>query len=406
MANWTLSLLALSLIAGLARASTGTTTDCPAQLRATIPHPDSIHEVDSILSTCANIESLHLRIAETGCVGRTGRCSLPICFWRCTRYPSTLRSLSLEGYRFHDTAFDYADMPDWWWGEYMRWMESQDVWAWLKGLPSALFSSEGNSRTNLDLWLEAMDFSSIEKLSILGFNYGESPELLIKLLLPQVPKLQSLTVGDAQMKEFVLAVPSNSLTHLTFIGPGHSQNLDLILQAQGKSLTRLEWYTPENLWSTRPLLSVAQLRNLSTAAPNLASLALDLNRDEVDDDWPWDRLEALRAGMPSGLERLTVRFEMASECLRQKRPVHYDWEEEPCTELEQYAQPLLTKESATKMARFLVEGPNQRPQVLSRIAFVAGDKNFQDPDVEPTWLHGKGEDISCTALNGDVQCEG
>ncbi|KAK8044465.1 hypothetical protein PG993_004489 [Apiospora rasikravindrae] len=380
---------ALSLITGWARA-TGATDNCPTQLRATIPHPDSIHDVDSILSTCANIESLHLRIAETGCVGRTGRCSLPICFWRCTRYPSALRSLSLEGYRFHDTAIDYADMPDWYWGEYMRWMESRDVWAWLKGL--RLFSSPGKSRTNLDLWIDAMDFSSIEELSILDFNYGESPELLTKLLLPQVPKLQSLTVGDAQMKEFVLVVPSNSLKHLTYIGPGHDQNLDPILQAQGKSLTSLEWYTPENLWSTRPLLSITQLRNLSTAAPNLVSLTLDLNRDEHEDDWPWGRLEALRAGMPSGLERLTIRFEMASECLRQKPAVHYDWEEEPCTELEQYAQPPLTKENAVKMTRVLLKGPNQKPQVLSRVVFIAGDKSHHDIDVEPTWLHGKGRD--------------
>ncbi|KAK7942570.1 uncharacterized protein PG986_011683 [Apiospora aurea] len=242
MANWSLSLLALSLITALARAGPGTTTDnCPAQLRATIPHPGSIHAVDPILSACANIVSLHLRIAETGCVGLAGRCTLPICFWRCTRYPSTLRSLSLESYRFHDPAFDYADMPDWWWGEYMHWMESRDAWAWLKGLPSALFSSERKSRTNLDLWLEPMDFSAIEELSILGFNYGESPELLVKPPLPQVPKMQALTVGDRQMKEFVLAVPSNSLTHLTFIGPGHSQNRDPILQDQGKFLNSLEW---------------------------------------------------------------------------------------------------------------------------------------------------------------------
>ncbi|KAK8054157.1 hypothetical protein PG996_013458 [Apiospora saccharicola] len=107
---------------------------------------------------------------------------------------------------------------------------------------TTLLPPEQRAKTNLELWVDAMDFSSVEELSIYSFHYndGESPELLINHLLPRVPNLRSLTVADTHLNELILAMPSNALQHLTYLGPGPSENLDPILQKHAESLTSLD----------------------------------------------------------------------------------------------------------------------------------------------------------------------
>ncbi|KAK8115801.1 hypothetical protein PG984_012303 [Apiospora sp. TS-2023a] len=404
-----LSVLALLSLIVRVLAQTGPTPDCPSHLSANHPLWDTLEAVHARLSTCANISALSIRIASAGCASHPDRWSLPLDPWGRTRYPSAPRSLSLNGYAFSDTELRYVRPPSLdSWDYYLGWITSGKAWAWLQLM--TLLSPEQRAKTNLELWVDAMNFSFVEELSIYNFHFndGKSPELLIKHLLPRVPNLRSLSVDDTHLKELILAMPRNSLQHLTYLDPRPSQNLDPILQTHAESLISLDWWNREgggswnadNSWSPRPrpLLSTAQLRNLSTAAPNLVSLALDLERK--DDDWPWDRLEALRAGLPRKLENLTLRFEMASACRRQN-PFNIHGEN-PCSEAGEYAQPLLTKEHAREMTRFLMGGGNdqeqKRPRALSRVAFVAGEKDEGKGSIMalPYWLYGKHADINCT----------
>ncbi|KAK7931250.1 PhoD-like phosphatase [Apiospora marii] len=113
-----------------------------------------------MLSTCANISTLSIRIAGVGCVGHPDRWSLPLDPWGRSRYPSAPRSLLLDSYAFR----------------------------------AALRPTSEPRMTNLELWLDAMDVSSVEELSIFDYDYGESQELLINHLIPRVPSLRSLSV--------------------------------------------------------------------------------------------------------------------------------------------------------------------------------------------------------------------
>jgi len=64
-----------------------------------------------------------------------------------------------------------------------------------------------------ELWLDAMDFSSIHTLhlnSTIALSFSRDGLLPTKL-----PKLHTLVVEGFQARDFILALPPNSLEHLT-----------------------------------------------------------------------------------------------------------------------------------------------------------------------------------------------
>lgn len=194
-------------------------------------------------------------------------------------------------------------------------------------------------------------------------------------------------------------MPNNSLERLSLLYPGLSHNFTPILDAQGRFLKSLQWHNFEGLSSRRPILPEIELQKLHVTAPNLKSMTLDLNRPE-DEDWPWESLKALRQGLPQGLEHLTIWFEMASECRRQKGDTNSDSCREPCLPAEKYAQPLLTVEAARTMSRFLLR---DGPPALSRISFFAGypaDYELLNGH-EENWLFGERAALECGVTDGE-----
>ncbi|KAK6845125.1 hypothetical protein PG995_015235 [Apiospora arundinis] len=268
-----------------------------------------------------------------------------------------------------------------------------------------MLSPEQKSRVNLDLWLQAMDFSQIRQLYIHDFR--GPPELLTRLA-PSLPSLQFLGVEGKGLGPLVDALPNRSLQHLFYIDPGPAHDLDQILATQGDSLKTLQWYTTEH-WipMLRPVLSPLQLRELRTSAPNLQSLAIDLNRDNTT--WPWDHLEALRDGMPAGLERLTIYFDEMSECRRQHHSVWEMYGDEPCPPNEREPHPTLTTETAHEVAAFLL-GDVQKASVLAHISFRTDYEDGLIPDSLlsglPEYERQSSKSIQCSVFKGpnDVQC--
>ena len=128
-----------------------------------------------------------------------------------------------------------------------------------------------------------MDFSSICELSIQ--DYRGDPEVLASRLPNRLLGFWSLTVGGPGLHHLVLAIPNNSLEHLSLLYPGLSHNFTAVLGAQGESLKSLQWHNFEVLSTVRPVLPESELQRLHVTAPNLKSSTLDLNRRD-DDDWP------------------------------------------------------------------------------------------------------------------------
>ncbi|KAK8108346.1 uncharacterized protein PG998_010359 [Apiospora kogelbergensis] len=396
--RWT-SPIAISAAALCWATATGAKTDCPSHLQVQVPRNSTMDEVHSILSSCSSIQSLSLQVAQLGCVGHPERWSLPLDPSGRSRYLSRPDKLSLGGYRFQDLDLDYIRPPGSSVGRYVNpWMVSGKAWAWLRW---QFLSPLQRSTINIDLWLGAMDFSFIRELTIL--HYHGDPEVLVSRLPARLPRLQSLTVGGPGLHQLVLAMQDNPLEHLSLLDPGPSHNLAAILDAHGKTLKSLQWHNLEGLSARRPVISEFELQRLHATAPNLQSLTLDLNRH--DEDWPWESLKALRQGLPQSLEHLTIYFEMASECRRQKRDDYYHNCGEPCMPAEQYAQPLLTAEAAQAMSRFLMR---DAPSTLSHISFFAGyPEDYESLNGnEANWLFGKWAALECGIADGEVDCTG
>ncbi|KXH41574.1 hypothetical protein CSAL01_01076 [Colletotrichum salicis] len=379
------------------------------ELRVTLPPSiqspsntdyDSLVGVHDALSRCPNITTLELRVGEVGCVGEPDRWSLPLDPAGTSRYPPVLDTLSLEKYHFYDRNGDYLRLPSTW-THLSAWIWSGDAFRWLKW---RLLSDEQRSVSNIELWLDAMDFSKIRHLSIL--DYDGSPETLVESKLPlSLPSLRTLRLERNTTVDFALSLPPHSLESLSWLDASQNQSIRPILEHHGRSLTHLEWRTPESLESERPALPKEILRDIRNLAPSLRALTIDLNRN---DTWPWEDLRALSSGLPSGVTNLTLFLEIASECLRQQSPYDPIRCEDTCGPAEQLAKPLLTATSALHVARFIrhyAEGS------LTSINFFAGDwtRTWDGPINMPTWLDGRRAWIACGAEGGErdeLRCSG
>ncbi|KAK7443668.1 hypothetical protein CaCOL14_012317 [Colletotrichum acutatum] len=395
--------------AGIASPAKPVTCPSSSELRVTIPpsHQSpsnadfkSLDEVHDALTHCPNITSLNLRVGEIGCVGEPDRWSLPLDPAGTSRYFPVLDTLSLEKYHFYDTDGDYL-RPLRGWTHLSAWIWSGDAFGWVKW---GLLTEDQRSVNNIDLWLDAMDFSKIRNLSIL--DYDGPPETLVESKLPQsLPSLRTLRLERSTTVDFALSLPPHSLHSLSWLDAGQNQSIAPILDHHGRSLTHLEWRTPESLESKRPALPREVLRDLRNLAPNLQSLTIDLNRNGT---WPWEDLRALALGLPAGLTNLTLYLEIASECRRQQGPYDAVRCEDTCGPVEQLASPLLTATSALQVARFI---RHYAKNSLTSINFFAGDwaRPWDGPINMPTWLDGRRGWIACGTEGGEreeLRCSG
>ncbi|OLN97100.1 hypothetical protein CCHL11_02187 [Colletotrichum chlorophyti] len=384
------------------------------------PFLPTMHAVHATLSRCPDIKSLKLRVTGLGCSEWPDRWSFPFDFPSGSRYPSQLEELDLEGYHFGDSAWEEVRQLNTWSEpkvmQYLEWSVMGKGWKWLKLLP---LSQATKARTNLALWLEAMDFSHIKKLALIP-DRGHIPD--VKLLAPHLTSLQSLAVRGPWAKDLILALPENSLTHLSWIFSNLTGTDVLpIIRRHAQSLTSFEWRTEESPYRQRNALTAEAITELGRMAPNLKKLTLDLNQNGT---WPMEQLEALGTNFPK-LTNVTIFFELASECRRQieveKQGMRFDDalrldEVTECNGLAAMAQPRLKSFSARKLFEFL--RGNKVGEELDRAVFYAGnwERAWDGPIAEYGWLEGRRSFYLCEAVRDEggkghsavreVECEG
>lgn len=376
---------------------------CPTEIHAGVPHfnqpayawkhdfsgiydEDSgalgqMEDIHTALTNCPAITVLDVRVvAHESCVEfEEPNCfNFPFELDGSDKYPA-LEVLSLDGYEFDGCEWprlvprQESKLPDdkengdglrlmhW-----KHWFKFGNAYRWLKW---RLLPFEQRSKTNFELWLDAMDFSKLHSLTIKEGYSTPGGDGLLKRLPKMLPSLKSLSLSGTwtpwnakdettlPARDFLLAIPPETLTDLSWTEAGsfNESVFDRVLKHHGSSLRSLEWRHFDNRHLTaRPVLSASHLYHLGTLAPNLEKLTIDMNRNGT---WPLESLRAVASSLPKSAD-LTVYFEML-EC------------DPSCNGMKQFAEPLLNVSEATKMFQFLRE--NKRGDELATALFRPGD---------------------------------
>jgi hypothetical protein len=417
----------------------------------------TVAQVHDALVTCPNIKVLDLRTALLGCTEFPDRSNFPFDIAGGEKYPA-LEELSLEGYRFGEREWDLVqprqtfqlpgglavpnEVPDqkslqggegsagreeegfynswlWHWEDWFTSGKARRYLAWRR------IPQEQRLKTNLELWLDAMDFSKIHTLSIKDIQRHADTALVTKLP-SMLTSLRSLSlVGSWQndesatdrsdpwpAREFILNVaPEASLTHLSWTESGTTDEevFTSVLKRHGSSLTSLEWRTSETWMPRRPMLSSKQIRELPTLAPKLQTLSLAMNRKHGG--WPGE-LMLLASSLPH-LSNLTVYFEFQSECRIEltKWTEHFKGPMPKCDGNEQVARPYLKKSSARDLFRKMRLARKPDDEELTTVTFREGDwtRAYDGPlTIGENWLEGLRVWVECSVLaeDGSRKAEG
>ncbi|KAK1450000.1 hypothetical protein CMEL01_07336 [Colletotrichum melonis] len=362
----------------------------------------TMHDVHKTLSNCDSIKSLKLRVTSLGCSEHPDRWNFPLDLASGSTYPSELESLDLEGYHFGDRIWDEIQEPPFRTGskfwDRMEWIGSGRAWKWLRYLP---LSAEQKIKTNLDLWLDAMDFGSIKNLTLRP-RIDEYPD--VAKLVPHLKSLQSLKVYGAWAEDLILGLPENSLSHLSWIF-SHETGASVlpIIRHHAQSLKSLEWREAESGTRQRRVMTADEIVELGRMAPNLESITLDINRNGT---WPMEHFDALVTNFPK-LTNMTIFLEFASECRRQlgaSTEGIYGYEQWKMGEasdcgsgIESMAQPPLEIEQAKQLWGHLRE--KKVGDLLKKVVFYAGDweRPWDGPMAENEWLEGRRSFFWCEA---------
>ncbi|KAF9776685.1 hypothetical protein IL306_005114 [Fusarium sp. DS 682] len=359
---------------------------CPTTIRAIIPSNSPFGRwaaVHNAMKSCSNITELELRMVGGGCTEHPDGYNLPFKTNGSDRYLSAPHILSLYQYEFHESEWENirSGAPSWanedgtWpisnstnpfirWGTDMfyrsRWnidrmtydfkydtgLADYSIW-WGHGKAQRWYDQrympiERLSMDNMQLWLEAMDFSKVHTLSIEDtVEHPRGKGLLVDLpraltglenisiqgrwldwrtYLAEweaapgpLPKNKWSSSPPPPARDFILGL-SPSLKNLTWTGSGTLQEdvFDSVLKHHGPSLKHLEWTNEERGYKPRPLLSDNQLQSLGTWAPGLTSLAIDLERR--NGTWPQDQLKIIAETLPN-LKNLVVYLNLLDEGL-------------------------------------------------------------------------------------------
>ncbi|KAF5005547.1 hypothetical protein FDECE_8018 [Fusarium decemcellulare] len=373
---------------------------CPTKIEAIIPHGspfdtnpfDDIHAVHNAMKRCKTVTELNIRVGSLGCTDVFVRFDLPFALDGSDKYLSIPRVLRLEGYEFDNIEWQSITPDHLSWAKedgnrsyhallFVDWIKAQwdpmNHWYWFSGHAKAWYkwrhvSEAQRSKDNLALWLDAMDFSRIDTLSV-----KESRNVLIKpngtTFFDRLPKeltsLKSLTVGGRwddeesddytqdepsrppKALDFILAFPSESLTSLAWTESGTCDDaiFEAVLQHHGASLKYLEWTSSELDYHPRPMLSTSQLQSLRNRTPQLTDLTIDLKRE--NNDWPYGKLTAIAQSLPN-LVNLTIYFNLEAEQTKNKTAI-ISYTDFRNFERLPLAQPLLTADAGRKMFRRL-----------------------------------------------------
>jgi hypothetical protein len=310
--------------------------------------------VHQAMKICDTIDVLHLVARRRSCVGFPEGYRIPFSLNGSDRYLSAPRVFSLEEYEFDYSKWEEIRPPASHWSnddgswpvspstiipfrwildmfyrgrwhldlliyaikrsagieEFSQWHEfgMAEQWYAQRYLPA-----ERQSMDDMQLWLEAMDFSQVHTLAIMeGYSinpkgkglYEDLPRALTgleRLIMRgewkdwEVERKSGFTMPTA--KDFILSLQP-SLTRLEWNEGGTCSEdvFDSVLKHHGASLKHLEWTNSEIDFHPRPVLSLEQLRGLGEWAPSLKNLTIDLHRDAGH--WPQEELKTIAENLP------------------------------------------------------------------------------------------------------------
>ncbi|KAF2469512.1 uncharacterized protein BDR25DRAFT_304562 [Lindgomyces ingoldianus] len=381
---------------------------CPEILVATVPgnryrsEPqfDSMQSVHLALTSCPNITTLDLRVTWLGCSEAPDRWNLPFKLKGGDKYPP-LKSLRLEGYYFDHREWEDAEFRNQGFGypsfleKWGSWIRTGNIW---KAVQYSFMKPEQKNKTNLDLWLDAMDWSQLESLGLRGGH--RSMDAFVEKVVPRLTSLSGLDMIDQAGNttlQILKSLNNNSLKNLTWIGTWPSDVLPSILSLHGKSLQHLEVRSEEEMDVPTPVFNNSQLSLLSRLAPNLTHLSINIHRNGT---WPIETFNAISA-IPS-LRTAEIWLDIVSECRRQW-PEEYSRQYEQwvrlnqsCLGEDQYQKPFVDEKSSLELFKHMRE--EKVGEKLKSVKFWVGDhsRSWDGPIYLPTWIEGKRAEVMCS----------
>jgi hypothetical protein len=415
----------ISVLAPLALARPWKLSDgCPSTIKTTVssdpcsygedsyrctkePQFSTMETVHLALSKCPNITELDLRVTGLGCSEWPDRYNFPFQPAGGEKYPR-LKSLRLEGYQFGKRSWgrEAWEIPkighydwryDWfWWVPDGTWSGQMATWVWeghwKTWMQWRTQPQEQREKTNLGLWLDAMDWSGIEELMVVG-KWGMTDEVIEKL----PSRLPSLTKLEATNVSFINALDNNTLTHLKFVDEYEPHDLSSILEHQGQSLQSLEFRCEELSCRFTPDFDL-DFAILPNKTRNLTHLSINVPRNGT---WPLESLQTI-ASLPH-LQSAELYMNIQSECVQQ-RPEDYgskrkEWDKEHgagyCEGEDQFQQPFVDVEGANKMFGHMKE--HNPSGELANVTFWVGDwsRPWDGPLYFPDWAEGRRSKVVC-----------
>jgi hypothetical protein len=277
------------------------------------PNTTTIH---SALIHCPAVQTLDIWFEVGGCTGpEVERWNLPAELLHEGQAYAPLKSLHLDGYSFgglwarhEDELVDPAEVLDvklyddewdryealWVPNRYVDEKNADITESWVR---------DGRTKTNLDWWMEAMDWSQLEELSI---NTARSEMVEVASKLPQ--RLISLETLHMNSLPFVQGLREHTLKKLRWVGKTKKGQLEQILNLQGKSLKSVEYRCDESSCSDWP--QHVNISAIASLAPGLQHISINMPR--VNGTWPYQHLGAL-ASMPA-LTSADLYFRLQSDC--------------------------------------------------------------------------------------------
>jgi len=299
-----------------------------------------------ILTTCPNIKELDISVMRAGgCVTFHTNDPYSFDFTSSNVTMAPLESLAVDGYRFQGKA----NGRDWneWEADQPKRIILSAPWKYLPdsiinyiGYPKIqslggldnLYVKRDNSplkpgtETNLDIWLERMDWTHLHTFKITDPSF----ETLEKLRGDTLPSLRNVKFsgynGDHHAILDFLSNTSTNLESIYFHGVNFcsmNEVVNTVVDHHGSSIHTLvlKHWTPGDrsravMYSSQPrnkrpyrypsksFLNITHLVYLRDNTPGLVTLDLDI---EVPEEWNYELLDTL-ASFPE-LKQLTLRFE-------------------------------------------------------------------------------------------------
>jgi hypothetical protein len=368
-----------------------TVRDATGQLTRRINGMESTKVVHEFLLSCLETRSLDLHITSLGCSVHPDRWNFPFRLSGGDVYPN-LTSLRLAGYRFTSRDWDDVQLSSFYrdglWdglGDSVGSRGPQKLYSLWRDTPT-----KRRHLSNLELWLEAMDWTKLESLALLS----PIEEHFVELATPHLKSLKSLEVyGDAS--RLIYSLPEEVGLEYLSVNEWTSEMQGALLDRHGQTLKTLKAFSVESGWERNKVsLTPSQLQAIATRAPNVEHLSMNLDRNG---SWPWEVVEAL-AIMPS-MVSTDIWLELAADCIRTVQPMRRV--PEPCRDGNEFRHPRLNAASATEIFTFLRD--RKAGTELQRVTFHSGDwsRTWDGALYVMPWIEERMGQIECDVYSKD-----